>query len=195
MKEIEIERWPGGVTSEQPCASIETVDREIPYGEFFARFLSANRPCLFADFLTEPWSSRTDWLAEGREPNVDFFVRLLGESAAVPVSDCGKRFFNAQEKCERTLGEYVEYWKARRAVAADSRRDGARERNDECLYLKDWHFVRSCPESYRAYTCPVYFSSDWLNEWWDNRTDEDEQSDYKFVYIGPKGGKSLWSSF
>ena len=32
---------------------------------------------------------------------------------------------------------------------------------------------------------PIFFQSDWLNEFWDSR--EDQEDDYRFVYIGPKG--------
>jgi len=38
---------------------------------------------------------------------------------------------------------------------------------------------------YPSYSTPVYFQSDWLNEFWDSRTDCSD--DYRFVYIGPKG--------
>ncbi|KAK3082806.1 hypothetical protein FSP39_005921 [Pinctada imbricata] len=58
----------------------------------------------------------------------------------------------------------------------------------EILYLKDWHFNKVFPE-YKAYQTPVYFSSDWLNEFWDTRDDND---DYRFVYMGPKGS---WTPF
>ena len=43
-----------------------------------------------------------------------------------------------------------------------------------------------------AYRTPHYFCSDWLNEWWENRTDCEQENDYRFVYIGPKGS---WTPF
>ncbi|XP_029813806.1 2-oxoglutarate and iron-dependent oxygenase JMJD4, partial [Manacus vitellinus] len=39
-----------------------------------------------------------------------------------------------------------------------------------------------------VYTTPVYFSSDWLNEYWDAVAVDD----YRFVYMGPKGS---WTPF
>ncbi|KAL2769059.1 2-oxoglutarate and iron-dependent oxygenase JMJD4 isoform 2, partial [Daubentonia madagascariensis] len=39
-----------------------------------------------------------------------------------------------------------------------------------------------------VFTLPVYFSSDWLNEFWDTL----DVDDYRFVYAGPKGS---WSPF
>lgn len=43
-------------------------------------------------------------------------------------------------------------------------------------------FYRDFPE-HSVYTTPVFFSSDWLNEYWDTL----EVDDYRFVYMGPKG--------
>ena len=43
---------------------------------------------------------------------------------------------------------------------------------------------------YKAYQTPDYFSSDWMNEFWDQRhiiLSEDIKDDYGFVYMGPKG--------
>lgn len=45
-------------------------------------------------------------------------------------------------------------------------------------------FLRAFP-AYKAYETPVYFESDWLNEFWDQRSDVAD--DYRFVYMGPKG--------
>lgn len=44
---------------------------------------------------------------------------------------------------------------------------------------------REFPE-HNVYTTPVFFTSDWLNEYWDTL----EVDDYRFVYMGPKGS---WS--
>lgn len=43
-------------------------------------------------------------------------------------------------------------------------------------------FYRDFPD-HNVYTTPVFFSSDWLNEYWDTL----EVDDYRFVYMGPKG--------
>lgn len=43
-------------------------------------------------------------------------------------------------------------------------------------------FYRDFPE-HNVYTTPVFFTSDWLNEYWDTL----EVDDYRFVYMGPKG--------
>ncbi|RLW11403.1 hypothetical protein DV515_00001237 [Chloebia gouldiae] len=48
-------------------------------------------------------------------------------------------------------------------------------------------FSRAFPEQ-DVYTTPVYFSSDWLNEYWDAVAVDD----FRFVYMGPKGS---WTPF
>lgn len=78
-----------------------------------------------------------------------------------------------------TLEEYKEYWESDRK---------------ETKYLKDWHFLLDANttdalKSYRAYSTPSYFSSDWLNEWLNFRElrEGEGRSDYRFIYIGPQG--------
>ena len=100
------------------------------------------------------------------------------------------RYHNAQECHEESFGEYLAYWKG--------------DRNEGVRYLKDWHFHRLVRDHYTAYSTPPFFSSDWLNEWWeggkgmggDSRLENveedsdrrrDEGNDYRFLYIGPKG--------
>ena len=97
------------------------------------------------------------------------------------------RYHNAQECGEESLGEYLTYWKG-------DRKEGSR-------YLKDWHFHRMVRHIYTAYSTPPFFSSDWLNEWWEggkgkgeetgdknlDRTMNEGGNDYRFLYIGPRG--------
>ncbi|XP_067685892.1 2-oxoglutarate and iron-dependent oxygenase JMJD4-like [Haliotis asinina] len=146
------------------------------YEEFFQRYLLPNRPCVISAKCTEGWRSRREWVLAGK-PHLDFFISHFG-SAIVPVADCSQEKFSSHPKEEMSLKDYFKYWKEQ-TVSPGSK----------CLYLKDWHFNREFPK-YKAYTTPIYFRSDWLNEFWDTRTDE--RDDYQFVYIGPKGS---WTPF
>ena len=100
------------------------------------------------------------------------------------------RYHNAQECHEQTFEEYLTYWKG--------------DRKEGVKYLKDWHFHRLVYDRYTAYSTPHFFSSDWLNEWWEGGTEMgadselentkkdsdkklDEGNDYRFLYIGPQG--------
>eukprot|EP00088_Acartia_fossae_P061838 TRINITY_DN7439_c0_g1_i1.p1 TRINITY_DN7439_c0_g1~~TRINITY_DN7439_c0_g1_i1.p1 ORF type:complete len:330 (+),score=5.03 TRINITY_DN7439_c0_g1_i1:214-1203(+) len=110
-------------------------------------------------------------------PTWPFFLKLFPPDHEVPVSLCHSKFFNSQECVTNTLRDYFEYWHG--------------DRKSGLKYLKDWHFVEDCESAeidYKAYTVPRYFQSDWLNFWLDGRdlAENEERSDYKFVYIGPK---------
>ncbi|NWW13980.1 JMJD4 protein, partial [Oreocharis arfaki] len=99
--------------------------------------------------------------------------------AVVPVAKCDVREYNSNPKELLPFKEFVEYWR-------EYIRNGHRSPRG-CLYLKDWHLSRFPAHSrisgLDVYTTPVYFSSDWLNEYWDAAAVDD----YRFVYMGPKG--------
>lgn len=113
------------------------VAEEMSYQEFYETFLVQNIPCLLTDKrLTDEWQSLADWACEsGKKCQVDFFLNILAPDILVPVADCDSKYFNAQEKIEMTLEEYLSYWQTR--IEDDKERS--------CLYLKDWHFRRDCP--------------------------------------------------
>ncbi|NWR00516.1 JMJD4 protein, partial [Paradoxornis webbianus] len=104
------------------------------------------------------------------------FGRLLRDfgDAVVPVAKCDLQEFNSHPKEWLPCREFLEYW---REYAGNGHRSPR-----GCLYLKDWHLSREFPEQ-DVYTTPVYFSSDWLNEYWDAAGGDD----FRFVYMGPKG--------
>ncbi|XP_012590377.1 PREDICTED: jmjC domain-containing protein 4 [Condylura cristata] len=97
----------------------------------------------------------------------------------VPVANCGLREYNANPKEHMPLRDYISYWREHIQGGYASPRG--------CLYLKDWHLCRDA-SSEEVFSLPVYFSSDWLNEYWDAVG----RDDYRFVYMGPAGS---WSPF
>ncbi|XP_067119576.1 2-oxoglutarate and iron-dependent oxygenase JMJD4 [Centruroides vittatus] len=157
---------------------IEIIDNEITYEEFFLKFMCANRPCKFSSKFTDNWKSRKLWINnDDDKPNFDYLQREFGDSLA-PVADCSIKLYNSHCKEDMSVKNYISYWKRRSYSKEDS----------PCLYLKDWHFVRQFP-SYEAYLTPVYFISDWLNEFLICTSKND---DYRFVYMGPKDS---WTPF
>ncbi len=150
----------------------------ISYEDFFQTYLAANLPCLIKGGCVDDWRSRTEWAEDGKA-DLSSLSSVVPASLAVPVSNCGKKYFNSQEQCaDYTFGDYLKYW---------------RDRGDDLLYLKDWHFRRDCPD-YAAYQTPNWFCSDWLNEYWDEKSADEgsAKDDYRFVYVGPKGS---WTPF
>ena len=147
---------------------------DLSYSEFFHQYMIPNLPCLIRDLMID-WPASRDLVNDNKnEPNIAFFEKL--EDVDVPVADCSAKYFNSQEKISMTLKEYISYWKSK----------GNQNDSKNLLYLKDWHFVKQFP-NVELYSTPKYFTSDWLNEYW-----EDKNDDYKFVYLGPKNS---WTPF
>ncbi|KAL3854984.1 hypothetical protein ACJMK2_014216 [Sinanodonta woodiana] len=159
---------------------LDRIDNEISYAEFFQRYLLENRPCIFSSRFTDSWKSRKEWVDETGCPNLFFLDKCFGK-ASVPVADCGKEEYSSHPKESMTLTSYIEYLKDKKEKGQNS--------DERCLYLKDWHFTKAFPD-YKAYVTPLYFRSDWMNEFWDSQNSIDD--DYRFVYIGPKGS---WTPF
>ncbi|XP_060638673.2 2-oxoglutarate and iron-dependent oxygenase JMJD4 [Anolis sagrei] len=148
------------------------------YADFFKDYLIPNDPCVFSAKFTEGWGSRRNWVTPDGKPNFEYLLRTFGE-AVVPVANCDVKEYNSNPKEHLKLKEYISYWKEHIKKNYRSPRG--------CLYLKDWHLHRAFPEQ-DVYTTPIYFSSDWLNEYWDAIAVDD----YRFVYMGPKGS---WTPF
>ncbi|KAJ8272969.1 hypothetical protein GJAV_G00095650 [Gymnothorax javanicus] len=152
--------------------------KDFSYSRFFKNYLLPNLPCVFSKRFTEDWNCRKHWVTEAGKPN---FQRLLQdfEETLVPVANCNTREYNANPKQILPFKEFISYWREYIQNGHSSPKG--------CLYLKDWHMHREFPE-HNVYSTPVFFSSDWLNEYWDSL----EVDDYRFVYMGPKGS---WTPF
>ncbi|XP_072180779.1 2-oxoglutarate and iron-dependent oxygenase JMJD4-like isoform X2 [Diadema setosum] len=163
---------------------VEFIQDPISYDDFFRRFLLPNKPCLLGGNgignVIQHWQSINEWVQPNGTPDFDFLERQFG-GATVPVANCGKVQYYAQPKQDMKFSEYLRYWRGHIATDYQS--------SQGCLYLKDWHFTRAFSD-YEAYSTPIYFSSDWLNEYWDHLCNSGD--DYRFVYMGPK--HSCWSA-
>ncbi|XP_069323573.1 2-oxoglutarate and iron-dependent oxygenase JMJD4 isoform X1 [Eulemur rufifrons] len=148
------------------------------YADFVRGFLLPNLPCVFSGAFTEGWGGRRRWVTPAGRPDFDHLLRAYGD-VVVPVANCGVQEYNSNPKEHMPLRDYITYWKEYIQGGYSSPRG--------CLYLKDWHLCRDSSVE-DVFTLPVYFSSDWLNEFWDAL----DVDDYRFVYAGPKGS---WSPF
>ncbi|KAM4870726.1 2-oxoglutarate and iron-dependent oxygenase JMJD4 isoform X2 [Urocitellus parryii] len=151
------------------------------YADFVKAFLLPNRPCVFSSAFTENWGSRRHWVTPEGKPDFEYLLQKYGD-VVVPVANCGVQEYNSNPKEHMPLRKYISYWLEYVQGGCSSPRG--------CLYLKDWHLCRdsSAEDLGDVFTLPVYFSSDWLNEFWDAL----DVDDYRFVYAGPPG---TWSPF
>ncbi|XP_042525422.1 2-oxoglutarate and iron-dependent oxygenase JMJD4 isoform X2 [Dipodomys spectabilis] len=150
------------------------------YADFVRGFLLPNLPCVFSSAFTEGWGSRRRWVTPAGMPDFQYLLDKFGD-VIVPVANCGVQEYNSNPKEHMSFRDYISYWKEYIQGGYSSPRG--------CLYLKDWHLCResTVEDLEDVFTLPVYFSSDWLNEFWDAL----DVDDYRFVYAGPKG--SCWS--
>ncbi|DAA28333.1 TPA: jumonji domain containing 4, partial [Bos taurus] len=164
------------------CPKLDRVDfiekpDSFSYADFFKGYLLPNLPCVFSSAFTEDWGSRRLWVTPSGKPNFDYL--LQNYDVVVPVANCGVQEYNSNPKEHMPLRDYISYWKEYIQANYSSSRG--------CLYLKDWHLCRDFLAE-GVFTLPIYFSSDWLNEYWDAL----DVDDYRFVYMGPTG---TWSPF
>lgn len=152
--------------TEFPCINIS-----LSYNNFFKTYIFQNLPCKIEN-ISNSWECSKYWV-EQNKPNFDYLKNKYGQSKAI-VYDCRKKYFNSQ-KCETTVfSEFLKYWQ-----------NYINNNYDEqmpLLYLKDWHLKNQFPDDH-FYEVPLYFASDWLNEY----LCANNEDDYRFVYMGPKG--------
>jgi hypothetical protein len=152
------------------CKEIQRISaKELTYNDFFYKFMARNVPVILKDVELVPPECKQ--LFENDHFSIDKFREKIGSSFAdhqVPVYNCSKQYFNSHEKSTISFAEFEEYWKSEEKV--------------ELLYLQDFHCVQEFPHL-NLYNVPQYFSSDWLNEY---LLDQNED-DYRFVYIGVRG--------
>ncbi|KAJ8449078.1 hypothetical protein Cgig2_004133 [Carnegiea gigantea] len=176
--------------------------KELSYTEFVARYLAKNQPVVVTGIMDD-WRACKDWVDLNGHPNLRFFSTHFGKSK-VQIADCGSQEFTDQRTIEMSVSEFIEYWvtlneenkRVYHSVSGDYSDTTNHYDGKPLLYLKDWHFVKEYTE-YVAYSTPLFFNDDWLNLYLDeyhmhNDPEYQEQnevscSDYRFVYMGPKG--------
>lgn len=144
----------------------------LSYNDFFDRFMVKNIPVLI-NGIPDRWECM-NWIDSNNSVDLEYLKRTIDKTQNVPIANCGKVYFNSHEKSEMQFDAFIDYWTNQK-------------QQKECdptklLYLKDWHLRRSQP-NYCFYTTPIYFASDWLNEY----CEEKRIDDYRFVYMGTKG--------
>lgn len=161
---------------EHPHQLTELVPREFPivdsdditYSQFFQQFIMKNQPCLIKNVSNE-WESSKLWITDDGHLNFAYLQSKYGETE-VTVYNCKEK-----ERIVMKFLDFLDYW--------------AKHEKDEekSLYLKDWHLKNQAPND-EFYQVPIFFASDWLNEY----LVDSSKDDYRFVYMG---GKGTWTPF
>jgi hypothetical protein len=140
---------------------VPVVNKEISYDDFFGSYMRPNLPCVIKD-VTSTWEASSKWLND-HTINLEYLKRKYG-SCDVTIYNCNDRYFNSQRTESCKFASFLDGW-------------GCERSNSQ--YLKDWHLKNTFKDD-NFYQVPVYFASDWLNEF----LVENGQDDYRFVYMG-----------
>lgn len=143
---------------------------ELSYDEFFCNYMLTNRPVIIVGIATY-WHCSHHWIDSSN--TVDFnYLKQKIPATRVPVADCSRQYQNSHIKEDMDFYNFLDYWEVETKT----------QRTAKLLYLKDWHLRNELP-AYPFYQTPIYFGSDWLNEY----LLASGKDDYRFVYMGPKG--------
>ncbi|XP_008193873.1 2-oxoglutarate and iron-dependent oxygenase JMJD4 [Tribolium castaneum] len=149
---------------------VPILNKELSYEEFFHNFMRPNVPCVIKN-ITEDWEAHYKWLNEEKAPNLDYLKDKYG-NCDVTIYNCSEKYFNSQKTQICKLDSFLNKWNSA---------------ENKSKYLKDWH-LKNTFKNDNFYTVPIYFASDWLNEY----LTENSEDDYRFVYIGQAG---TWTPF
>ncbi|XP_063922831.1 2-oxoglutarate and iron-dependent oxygenase JMJD4 [Zophobas morio] len=157
-------------TKDYKFSSVPVLSKELSYDDFFRTYMQPNLPCVIENVTTD-WQAHFKWLNNNNKPNLDYLRSQYG-SCDVTVYNCNEKYFNSQKTEACKLSHFFDLW------GQDS---------SKFKYLKDWH-LKNTFKNDDFYQVPVYFASDWLNEF----LTENNEDDYRFVYMGQAG---TWTPF
>ncbi|XP_056631551.1 2-oxoglutarate and iron-dependent oxygenase JMJD4 [Diorhabda sublineata] len=156
--------------------SIPSVDAsDLTYASFFSNYMLPNIPCIIKG-ITDNWQCSSLWIKD-EAVNFDYLSEQYG-SDLVHVYKCRERFYNTQKCYTGSFKDYLNTFQE------NTSRASILTINE---YVKNWHLSLQHPED-KFYEVPLYFASDWLNEFCVNNLEDD----YRFVYMGPSG---TWTPF
>lgn len=160
---------PLGTLISNQVENIPTFNKkDLSYNDFFQNYMLHNEICIIQR-VTDEWGSYKFWM-NGSDINFDYLRKQYGP-LNVTVYNCLEKEFNTQRFYDSTFDKYLDYFQA-----LDKNTEGC----NRVDYLKNWHLKLKTDDNF--YEVPIYFASDWLNEYCVNCL----KDDYRFVYMGPK---------
>ena len=140
-------------------APFKKLPNTTSYRQFFLEHLILNEPAIL-DLNIDSWPCKIEWSTNNAFDIYKFCNKYKDLTA--PVYDCSKVYHNSNVCEDVKIEDFQGVW-------VDDQ-DGSR-------YLKDWHLYQKVKESggkfEKFYETPVYFQSDWLNEFYDSLGNDD----------------------
>lgn len=106
---------------------IPRIESPISYAEFASHYLSENKPCIFANWITAKWAGCRDFALPGspNAVNISALRKIYGHRDNVAVSDCLAENYGYASASKMNFSDFLDTWES-----------------GKCLYLKDFHFKR-----------------------------------------------------
>lgn len=145
--------------------SVPVLSKDVHYCDFFTNYMHPNIPCVIKDVIAN-WEAKDKWLIDNNTINIEYLKNKYG-ICDVTIYKCDEKYFNSQKTETSKFATFIDQWN---------------HENCKFNYLKDWH-LKNTFKNDEFYQVPIYFASDWLNEY----LTEKEEDDYRFVYIGRAG--------
>lgn len=185
----------------------------ITYEMFRKEYMEKNLPCLIHGYIEKHWEAFKTFrkvTASGNvEVNLDYLLQKFN-NVDVPVCKVEADDNDLSYQSASITMPFQTYVNTYYKITERKESTPTKEISPEYYYLKDWHYdiaceVMACDAEYET---PVYFSNDWLNEWWtlhrlehylnhnsqthrenmsymyNLENDVDAKSDFKFLYFG-----------
>lgn len=149
--------------------NIEVLDStNVSYDFFFRNFMLPNIPCIIQNCCTN-WKCSKLWIIDAKNLNISYLQEKYGLDS-VFVYNCKEKYYNSQKYKTIKFKDYL----------SGPKNDDISTSFPRSEYLKNWHLkLNHCDDNF--YEVPIFFASDWLNEFYIENTNDD----YRFVYMGP----------
>ena len=133
----------------------------------------ANKPVIITDAMDpESWPAVRDWVTTEGTPNIQFLKQKFGQ-CEITAHNCKRVVMGGLRTQNMTMAEFLDWWeethmeseKQNYAEGEDQnlRHEQQQSKTAPAYYMKDWNFRKEYPD-HDAYTTPLYFCDDWLND-------------------------------
>ncbi|XP_064135718.1 2-oxoglutarate and iron-dependent oxygenase JMJD4 isoform X3 [Loxodonta africana] len=177
-------RLPDGVCG--PPGRVDFIEKPdaFSYADFFKGYLLPNVPCVFSSAFTEGWGSRKHWVTPDGKPDLDYLLRKRHGCTCCQLRSAGIQRQPQGAHAPQRVHQLLERVHPGKLFLSQGLPLPQRLAPVQPM-CGSLHRDTSVED---VYSLPVYFSSDWLNEYWDAINVDD----YRFIYMGPTG---TWSPF
>jgi len=157
----------------------------LKYKYFEENYLAKNRPVIFSGIATK-WLATKEFVHSSTGSIHIENLESKFSGSRVVATDAARRHRGEGPCKEMSVAEYCQWWREHHrdnqsGSTVDEKYVEGEGEKDHLWYLKDWHFVKDASFNSKQhnerkkdstdlhyYRLPMYFSDDWLGEWYDH---------------------------